>query len=346
MNSRHFLYLFLFLTLFLSSASSTVIVNSDDWQEVALASNFAEVSDREMRLISNTGDARLTPQMIGKEDEVKILESKENAVVNDYETSLEAQGFENVESKTLDLHPGIYSEVRPQGYVVVDGSFSEETLIASPLANSREYGILYHNEDTMSYLSERPEKEVYFVGEFDGEPWTELENSFELFQRDDYVGTSLKVAEILVEDDRWPVIASRDQVQPATLTENNPNVFPEDQDRLLEFLERKNVRFVEVIGSENIGFGEELNEEEGLNVLVRRSRAFTGSDEVSGTEVSLQSVEANPREEFSATQGFDEQTGLFSLSSSHLLLLGLILGAFTLLYLLRTEYERSFIGEQ
>ncbi|MFB6180725.1 MAG: hypothetical protein ABEJ93_02510 [Candidatus Nanohalobium sp.] len=289
---------FLFLFSF-TSVSADVVINSDNWREVAIGMNYAELKGEDFRIIDNLGEAKLAPEIV--EEPVVVLESRRSQTVENYEMFLKNQGLNNVETQQLDLNSSysFYNQLEDdvKGFLIVKPGFSEETVIGLPEASRKNYLLLYYSKGrTEEFLNRHSSKKAVFVGGFPERPWKKIENNYKTVTEGSALNNSLKLAEPYLRESEGVKAAAAAYLTKG-LAQKEPVILLKDVERVSNFLEENNANFIEIIGPENAVYGTRVREltNGDVRAIVKTARTFTGNPELSGKEVPIQRIQAKPR---------------------------------------------------
>ena len=295
----------LFLTSSLSRAD--IIANSQDWRDVYQVMIYSYYSNKTFHFVNNLGEAKILSMTLSKTKSQKIFESSKKSVVKDLKRFLQLRGFSNLKSETFEdyktLQFELYRRVREkiEGFVVIHDDFGYDAISVTPYALRKRYWVLFYNkdirDDIISLLNKNYDKPVMFYGEFLDRPWTEIENYYMIIDEKTFFGNNLKLVKILLNEINtsrsWLVACDGRYLGEGYLLQAMPIVFvEEDVKELIELMRESGVNLLEVIGPENVQFGQRVRDlsNRTIGVIIRTGRTFTGSPPLRGLQFVLKQL--------------------------------------------------------
>jgi hypothetical protein len=275
--------------LLVGLGSSAVVVNSDNWHDNALGISYSHFQDEEVHMVTNLGEGKLIADMLEDEEAHTVFES-DSPVWNDYmnylETnSIEAEGREMAwKEDQYDLYSEVEGEV--DGFVVVKPGYGIDTIAAFPKVVISDYWLLYYNgEETVEFLGQQ-DKPVTFYGRYLDQPWEKLEGNQTVVSTGDKYSNNRRLAGKLLTGNRSSVmVVSESYFEKGFLKKGNPILVGQNLAATVDLLERNNVSIMEVVGAENVNFGNTIKDRMGeeLTVIAKFGRRFTGVEGLDGT---------------------------------------------------------------
>jgi hypothetical protein len=279
-----------FLVLFVSAASSAVVVNSEDWRDNAMGMSYSHFQGEDVHMVTNLGEGKLIADMLEVNETHTVFESSQ-AAWPDYTNYLQNQ---NVEADTREINWNesqydLYSEVRENvsGFIVVKSGYGIDTISAFPKIIKSDYWLLYYEEDETVRFLEGKNKPVVFYGKYLEQPWLKLNGQQEVINTGTKDSNNLEIVErMLRQTGETSVTAAGDSyIEKGFLKKGSPIIVNQGVSQTVEVLNDQNVSIIEVIGAENVNFGNTIKDNlgESITVIAKFGRRFTGVDGLQGT---------------------------------------------------------------
>ncbi len=289
---------FILLAIFANFAKADIIANSYDWRDVYTIMLYSHYLNQTFHFVNNLGEAKILSMTLHKHQNQKIFESKANSVVKNFQKFLQLRGFSSVGSeyftdyKTLqfDLYRRIKEKIK--GSIVINNQFGYDAISVTPYALKNNYWVFFYSPELESNLisllnSER--KSVIFYGEFFTKPWLDLHTNYTIISQNSFMENNRAILELLARQANlsksWLVVCNGKYLGESYLLEKMPITFTEQSvDFVVNWCKKNGVRLVEVVGPENVGYGQSILDlsNRTIGVIVRTGRTFTGSSLLRG----------------------------------------------------------------
>jgi len=292
MNRRKLLVFLVAFTAFLGLGAATMVVNSQDWRDNSLVISYSHFQDEDVRMVTNLGEGQLISDMLEENVTHQLYSSEDEAVWDDYGQFLSnndvdvQQNSLNWEEDQYNLYSNVQQDV--EGFIVVKPGFGFDTISAFSKAIASDYWILYYDEErTTEFLSDK-NKPVIFYGEYYTQPWLDLESSdVEIISEGSKAANNKELAKQLFESsgDDSAVVAGDTYIEKGFLKKGNPIILSQNLEDTVSLVEEYNVSIIEVIGAENVNFGNSIKDRLGdsVSVIAKFGRKFTGVEGLQGT---------------------------------------------------------------
>lgn len=292
MNARKSLIILAAITVFLGLGASTMVVNSQDWRDNSLIISYSHFQDEDVRMVTNLGEGQLIADMLEKNVTHDLYTSSDKPVWDEYGKFLSnneidiQQDTVNWEEDQYSLYSNVQQDV--EGFIVVEPGFGLDTISAFPKAIASDYWILYHEDDrTVEFLSGK-DKPVIFYGEYYTQPWLDLESSdVEIISEGTKAANNKKLVRQLFEASggESAVVAGDSYIEKGFLKKGEPIIISQNLEGTVNLIERYNISIIEVIGAENVNFGNSIKDRLGnsISVIAKFGRKFTGLEGLQGT---------------------------------------------------------------
>ena len=130
-----------FFVLFLSSCitaqaegSQTILVNSEDWQDVYSAVVYANLLDKPFNFITTLEHSRRLSSTISSEN-IYLIESDKKPIVKGYKSTLEARGFhvdERIIQSNINFNLELAKELDTNKFIIIDKSYGYNAISVVP----------------------------------------------------------------------------------------------------------------------------------------------------------------------------------------------------------------------
>lgn len=151
----------------LFQSSATILVNSQDWEDVYSGSSYAQ-EEGERVFYTKTEDAQGVLDLLPRNKPVTIVQSTENPYVGNLQTVLETRGYTVEETVEISDGPTELYQEETKDIVVIDKGSPASAVIAASLANNKDaWPLVISNEnleDSENILQSA--EEVTMVGLF------------------------------------------------------------------------------------------------------------------------------------------------------------------------------------
>lgn len=250
-------------------ASGTMVINSQDWQEIGKGINYAQLTGQEYFVMNTPGELKVAEKTL--EPGITLLQGTERSVTN----------VERSSSLQVNRRISIDELSRPdnsEGVMVIQPEFGTDMVSAIPYAADQDLSITFWSEEKIDEI-ENVTGKVLFYGEFGFDPAEKFgaehigggirERNFELMERMDYT---------------WAALMSRDWFNPEALRPGRPVIFMGNAEKTAGYVQNSSVDKIKVIGSANMLYAEKLDviTDKDLTVVAKIGRVFTGTTEFKG----------------------------------------------------------------
>lgn len=271
------------LLVFSSFGASEVVVNSQDWRDNALAISYSHFTGQNVRMVTSLGEGQLISKSLSKNSTHTVFSSG-NPVWSDYSVYLENNGH-TVETRGInwsqdqyDLYSQVSDEV--EGFVVVKPDYGFNTISVFPKVVNGDYWLLYYEgKETVEFLKGR-NKPVMFYGEYLDQPWLSLDTRTEVLSTGSMPKNNKKIVrrQFSRQGSDSVVIAGDSYIEKGFLKKGRPILLSQGLETTVQIIEEYNTSIVEVIGAENVNFGNSIKDRLGdqVSVIAKFGRKFTG----------------------------------------------------------------------
>ena len=207
-------------------AKDFTVANSKDWRSLYLSTIYSGRSDSEFLFFTSLKDSQIKTKMMGVNDNILILESKNQPVVKNYESLLKIDGYENYQTIYFEdyseLQTTLFQNLKTEGLFIMNPDFGMVAAVASPYIIEKDYVPFFingNNLDTAKLLSKG--KDTLAVGRIPGRYLDKI-NAEEILGDPDYVTQEImhKVSSDMKGD--WGLILNIQEIDPQTLNQNLP----------------------------------------------------------------------------------------------------------------------------
>lgn len=297
--SSHKVLSIVFLVLLLSgTATSTYLINSEDWKDVYSSSYYAQSNNDTPYFTrsDNLGVFNVLPYG----EPVNTIESTERPVISNIANQAESQGY-NIGESTSITNGNL--ELRPEegNIIVVPEDYPSAAVVAAPYARITNSWVLIVNnenlEEVEQIVSESPKSVM--IGDFNRDISDTLEDDIdEKIISPSKFNLSVKVTEKYLQkkDSSRVMITSGDYISRGITKGDNPillsgtNYLPEEPENFLLENPQHNISSAIMIGNEMTSVGEEIRDmnisrngektDEKISVFVKYGQARGDSNSI------------------------------------------------------------------
>ena len=291
MDKRKTLILIVGLAVFMGLGTSTMVVNSQGWKDNSLVISYSHFQDEDVRMVTSLGEGQLIADMLEDNQTHQVYSSPDNAVWDGYGQFLNNKDVD-VETNTVNWEEdqySYYSDVsnEVEGFIVIEPGYGFDTISAfSKITGSDYWPIYYQGDRTKEFLSGK-DKPVTFYGEYYDQPWLDLDTETEVVSTGTKSGNNKYLTENLLEESNGSsvVLAGDSYIEKGFLKKGTPIVLSQDLESTVDLVNKHNISIVEVIGAENVNFGNSIKDRLGdsVSVIAKFGRKFTGVEGLQGT---------------------------------------------------------------
>ncbi|MEM5868929.1 MAG: hypothetical protein QXL09_03190 [Candidatus Aenigmatarchaeota archaeon] len=292
-----------FLSLISSVSFSTIVANSNDWRDVYILMIYSYYNGEKFNFINSLGEAEILAKTLRKNESISVFESRQNSIVKGYANFLRLKGFQSVsedifinyESLQFDLYQLIKKNI--SGFIIVKDDFGYDAISVAPYAINKNYWVFLYNPDTkrriLEILKINSDKEVIFYGEFLDRPWKKITNPTYIIDEKNSMKNNIKILDIfsqLLTNNSWLILVGGDYLDEIFILQKMPITFTsQNLEDIINWCLKNNVKLIEVIGPENVDFGQRIREQSNrtIGVVVKTGRTFTGDPELRGKQFVL-----------------------------------------------------------
>lgn len=296
MNFKRLAVLCIFLALMSGFASATLVSNSEDWRDSSLVIARSHFEDEDMQAITSLAEGQLVQEMLLDNETHTVYEPEdaEESVWDNYANFLRNEGLDDINSEFIGWEESQYEfydefEDDIEGVVVVRPEFTMDTLSVFPkILNENYWPIYYDGENTEEFL-QGIDKHTIFYGDYMEQPWKKLGEGHDssIISEDSREANNRGlVREITNDHDKESaVIAGDSYLEKGYMTKGDPIILAKDLDRTAELVNDLDFESIEIIGGENVEFGDSLEDQVGddTTVVAKFGRRFTGAPGLDST---------------------------------------------------------------
>ncbi len=286
----------LFLFLLIPAATSTVVVNSENWRDISVGIQYADYNEKDFRAVSTTQEGYLTSNVLSNEDHVTVLSSGfEKALSIDYADFLENQGVEETTKKEISWNISqyeLYEQVshKVDQMIVIRPDFGADFSAVYSYARQTDSWILFYDEEVIDFLEEEG-KHTVFYGVFPERPWIELENvDYELYNHEDHYKNNMELTAEHISLTGSSTVKGLGErtITPGSLKgSSKPVLLLSDSEELVDFSFEHDIGLFEIVGPEHNTIGHNIRTDSNreIGVIVKTGRTFTGIEGLEGVEM-------------------------------------------------------------
>lgn len=308
MNFKRIAILSIFLILASGFASSALISNSESWKDNSLVIARSHFEDSEVHAVTSLSEGQLIEEMIRSDQEHTVYEpeSPDRAVWENYANFLRNEDQENVQASLInwqDSQYEFYNDIQSDvdGVIVIKPGFAIDTISIFPQIINQDYWPVYYDgDDTDQFLKNVDnEDDVIFYGQYLEQPWRNLGED----QNYSVVSGGSKeknnrglIRRITIENDKESAVVSADgYLEKGFMKKGDPILIARDLDESASLLNELDFTSIEIIGGENVQYGNDLQDrlDENTTVIAKFGRRFTGAPGLDST-YPIKQIPATP----------------------------------------------------
>ena len=308
MNFKRIAILSVLLVLASGFASSALISNSESWKDNSLVIARSHFEDKQVHAVTSLSEGQLIEEMIRSDQEHTVYEPEDpdRAVWENYANFLRNEDQENVQAsfiKWQDSQYDFYNDLQSDvdGVVVVKPGFAMDTISIFPqIINQNYWPIYYNGDDTDQFLKNMDsEDDVIFYGQNLKQPWRHLDenqNYSIVSEGSNEENNRELVRKITRENDRESaVVAADNYLEKGFMKKGDPILIARDIDEAASLLNDLDFTSIEIIGGENVQYGNDLQDriDENTTVIAKFGRRFTGAPGLDST-YPIKQIPATP----------------------------------------------------
>ncbi len=310
-NRTFFLFVILFLLFIIPTSvnAKTLIINSEEWQDVYSSMHYANLRSDigSVYFFAGTNYAELISNLLTPGEEILLIESSTKPYYKDYENYLKIKGFSNIEVKYVkDIYQtnlDLGSEIRTNKFVVIDDEYGYNAVSVAPYAYITNSWVIFANRDNVgdivSFLDDKDAQEVLLFGHLNREVVDALQKySPEIIDNKNRFVDNVRISEkfLKIKPETGTAMATTGDFIETELMSGGDgrspvlfigkdNIYPESY----KFLDRNNIRLVEIVGNDLIPAGQRLRDltNKKISVIVKFGQGFTNLPGKSGQVYSL-----------------------------------------------------------
>lgn len=306
MNFKRFALIGIFLMVLSSVASSAMVANSESWKDNSIVMAQSHFQDEEFHSVTSLSEGQLIEEMLPQNQSHTVYEPEngEAAVWENYANYLRNQGKTDISSSFLNWQESqydYYSDVEDQveGFIVLRPGFAVDTISVFPQITNADYWPIYYNGDrTERFLqSQASDKEVIFYGEFMEQPWRGLDSNYTILSEGSKTENNKALVRQLTTEFRKEsaIVAGDSYLEKGFMKKGDPVIVADDLERTAQLIEDMRYSNIEIIGAENVNFGNSLEDRVGddTTVIAKFGRRFTGASGLDST-YPIKQIPATP----------------------------------------------------
>jgi len=261
------------LMFLISTASASVVVNSEDWKDVYAGLQYAEQQDKNA-FFTRSSSASGVLSDIGAAENYTLIQSENEYFLQNLDNQMETRGMEITESIEIESNADLVDEDE-ENFIVVPENDPSAALPSSSLARSINGTVIIatdENTDQVEEILDEQAEQVIMVGEFT----TSLQNSVESFADEHYDNPnnfelSVEIAERIEEEEEFSsaLITDGRTIEGDLVSGQNPilitgsNFLAEETAEYI--IQNENIQTTEFIGAGLGSVAQDLNSEANEN---------------------------------------------------------------------------------
>ncbi len=297
------LVLFLLASISVIAASegrTYTVINSKDWRSLYLGTMYSGFMDSELLYFKNLADSQLKTNLLRVEDEILVLESRNNPIVKNYESFLRNGDYLNYQTIYFedyhDLQTFLFDDIETEGIFILDSEFGMSAVAAAPYILTNRYRPLFFSDDDSGYIrSQARGKNTIVSGRIPYRDATKIKADPYILGMPDKV--SLETMKLVSEDlnEDWGIITRIDKIDLDTLKQKLP-LFIYFGDAhiggVATVLDDGSASNFEVIGGNtaSIAQGIKASVNKDIKMLLKYGRTITSVPGYEGTVLDINSV--------------------------------------------------------
>ena len=296
MNFKRLAVIGIFLMVLSGFASSAMVANSESWKDNSIVIAQSHFQDEEVHAVTSLSEGQLIEEMLLQNQSHTVYEPQdgEDAVWENYANYLRNQGKTDISSSFLNWQESqydYYSDVEDQveGFVVLRPGFAVDTISVFPQITNADYWPIYYDGDrTESFLqSQASDKDVIFYGEFMEQPWRGLDSNYSIISEGSKTENNKALVRQLTTEFRKEsaIVAGDSYLEKGFMKKGDPVIVADDLEGTAQLIEDMRYSNIEIIGAENVNFGNNLEDRVGndTTVIAKFGRRFTGAQGLDST---------------------------------------------------------------
>ncbi|MFH1590417.1 MAG: hypothetical protein ABIC95_00675 [archaeon] len=275
-----------------------LVANTKDWRELYLAAFYAGINNAELIYFKTLGEAQIKSGQLDEDEEIVILEPEKNAVVKNYESFLEVNGYQDfytIDYESLqDLQEILWDDAKADGYLVLYPEFGVEAASATAYALEQNLIPLFMDEYNIGEVKKiiKGSDNVIFLGHF---PIRLLDDMTGEFITDHADKNAKAITSRYLEDydGAWAIITRIDRIDPYTLTQGPPLlVYTGSTEDIADLIKDSSITNVEIIGADTVAIAQEAEIISGkdLRLVLKYARTVTNLPGMGGKLLDLDTI--------------------------------------------------------
>jgi len=275
------LLILLVLMATLASAEQ-IVINSQDWRDVYSGMIYARLAGQKAQFIVNEGHGLLLADVMQKEDTL-VMESVEQPFIRSYAATLQGKGF-TAENRFIEgsLNLELAAEVQPEGYIIIDDSYSYNAVSVAPYAVRKGYYVIFANSDNIDEVSFLVSRggDVIIYGYVDRAVSDELEQYNPIIiNKGDKFSNNLEILKMFYDEfsANQLLLTNGAILEPQFFTGSEPVLFigqTNVPDQTIQFLNDIDVNYAVLIGYDAFDNAVTLKNRVGIKVIVKFAKGI------------------------------------------------------------------------
>ncbi|WP_414838019.1 hypothetical protein ACK3SF_01305 [Candidatus Nanosalina sp. VS9-1] len=296
MNLKRLAIFSIFLVLLSGFATSALVSNSESWKDNSLVIARSHFEGEEVHAVTSLSEGQLIEEMLrdNRSHTVYEPENGDDAVWENYANYLRNEGKQDISSTFLNWQESQYDyysdvEEEVEGIVVIRPGFAMDTLSVYPqIINGNYWPIYYNGDDTDRFLQRQAsDKDVIFYGEYIEQPWRGLDSNYTIISEGSKEENNVRLVGRIAQeyDSESAIVAGDSYLEKGFMKKGDPIILGQSIEDTAQVIRALDVSTVEVIGAENVGFGNSLEDQVGdsTTIIAKFGRRFTGAQGLDST---------------------------------------------------------------
>lgn len=260
-----------------------VVINSADWGDVYSAVMYANFNNMPYYFTISEPHARVIPQYLNKNLDVRLFESKSVPYLVNYKNILEQGGLTVVDETRStdgrDLNLKLASEMDINSFIIVDDQYGYNAISAAPYAAKSGSWVLFANRNNIDevndFLNSRNVENILIYGHVDRAVKDEL-NGFnpEIIDEGNRFDDNLAIVSkfIKLSPTDSVILSNGEFIEGAIMSGDSPVIFIGANTvpaQVIEFVKSNDIKGSTLIGNELVGSGQVLKDATGISVIVK-----------------------------------------------------------------------------
>lgn len=302
MGAKREIFVITLLILILGPLTSAatfdrVITNSENWMDVYSGIHYATLSEAEANFLTSTNHGPVLLQGIQKEENIRVISSKDEPYVFNYPDLILSEGFssaDEIEAKNLNIEL-IKDLDEINNFIIIGDIYGYNAIAVVPYAVQSKSWVFFANEINIgeidSILSKRNIDKFMIYGYVDRTVRDTLEKySPEVISSGDRFEDNVDITKkfLSIKNTKQVSLSNGDFLEMELMKGANPILFTGREnvpEKISEYLKTSPIEIGVLIGNELMGAATNIRHSTGISVMVKFARgARTRAEGIAAVE--------------------------------------------------------------